>query len=257
MHKGFNLKIKESFFKDLDYQYGFPTYSSNKTTIKKDIQDYMNEDGSLDGDKISKAWFPEIKADIFISHSHSDEKLAIKLAGWLYKQLGLVSFIDSCVWGYAGDLLLDIDKKYCYDSDTGNYRYIDRNFSTSHVHMMLSTALMSMINKAECVIFLNTENSIQTADEVIKNTTNSPWIFSEIETTKFIQKRPVGDYRPEKIEKRALTESYAQKDILTISYRGDTSHLTGLSHESLLDWQLKCLEFQNSHPLDLLYRMTK
>lgn len=44
------------------------------------------------------SWFPQIKADVFISHSHSDEKLAIIFAGWLYNAFGLTAFIDSCVW---------------------------------------------------------------------------------------------------------------------------------------------------------------
>lgn len=257
MHRGFNLKIDESLFSnDKYYNTGFLTYMQNKSSIKSNIENYMKEDGSLDGEKISNEWFPNVKADIFISHSHTDEELAIKLAGWLYINFGLVSFIDSCVWGYSEELLLNIDNKYCYDSDSGNYRYRDRNFSTSHVHMMLSTSLMSMIDKTECIIFLNTENSIQTAGEVIKQTTKSPWIFSELETTKFIQKKPISQYREERIEKRAMLEHYAQ-DKLSVSYRGDTGHLTELDDLSLLKWRAEVVKYIDSHPLDLLYNMKK
>ena len=63
-------------------------------------------------------WFPQIKADIFISHSHKDEDLALALAGWLKVSFGLTAFIDSCVWGYANDLLKMIDYKYCYQKKT-------------------------------------------------------------------------------------------------------------------------------------------
>ena len=59
-------------------------------------------------------WFPQIKADIFISHSHKDKGLALALAGWLEETFGLTAFIDSCVWGYANKLLKMIDDEYCY-----------------------------------------------------------------------------------------------------------------------------------------------
>ena len=55
------------------------------------------------------------------------------------------------------------------------YDYNKRNYSTSHVHMMLSTALTMMMDEAECVIFLNTPNALSTKDIVHK--TESPWIF--------------------------------------------------------------------------------
>lgn len=256
MYKGFDLKIEESFFDKKYYFIGIDQYNEIKNIIERDIGEYMKKDGSLDGDKISKTWFPEVNADIFISHSHTDESLAIKFAGWLYENFGLISFIDSCVWGYSDDLLLDIDRRYCYDNFTNTYRYKDRNFSTSHVHMMLSTSLMSMIDKCECIIFLNTDNSIQTADEVIADTTHSPWIFSELETTKLIRKRPISDYREESIEKRALQESFQYYNQLRIGYRGSRKHLISLDDISLNIWNNYAKKYNHSNPLDLLYNLT-
>lgn len=49
-------------------------------------------------------WFPKINADIFLSHSHKDEKLIIAFAGWLKDTFNLDVFIDSCIWGYSNDL---------------------------------------------------------------------------------------------------------------------------------------------------------
>lgn len=256
MVKGFELKIDTDFFNDKDYTWGIIDYETNKKKSESSIEQYMNSDGSLDGEKMSEEWFPNITADIFISHSHADEKLAIKLAGWLYKNFGLKSFIDSCVWGYSDDLLHNIDNKYCYKKETKTYSYELRNYSTSHVHMMLSTSLVKMIDSVECVIFLNTENSIQSVEDVIKNTTKSPWIFSELEITKVIRKRSVSDYRKEKLEKRAMFESFSMKD-LVVRHTTSTTHLTKLDEKRLLEWQLSHLEYKDSHPLDLLYSLSK
>ena len=77
------------------------------------VEKHIKENDKIDGTKMQENWFPKVDADIFISHSHKDENLAKGLAGWLYKEFGLEAFIDSCVWGYANDLLLEIDKKYC------------------------------------------------------------------------------------------------------------------------------------------------
>jgi hypothetical protein len=75
----------------------------------------------------------------------------LSIAGWLYDNFEIVSFIDTCVCGYSGELLKIIDKEYCYDDDTGFYDYNMRNLSTSHVYMMLSVALSKMIyNTGAC-----------------------------------------------------------------------------------------------------------
>ena len=38
-------------------------------------------DKTISAAKIEKDWFPHFDADIFLSHSHRDEELAIKFAG--------------------------------------------------------------------------------------------------------------------------------------------------------------------------------
>ena len=55
--------------------------------IKKKLEACINYDKHyIDGDRLEKGLFKEINADVFISHSHADEKLAIAISGWLKKK---------------------------------------------------------------------------------------------------------------------------------------------------------------------------
>ncbi|NUF39463.1 toll/interleukin-1 receptor domain-containing protein, partial [Acinetobacter lactucae] len=156
-------------------------YKSNKKEVLDDLKNYLLNDGnSLDGDEIQKHLFPEENIDIFLSHSHGDEDKVIKLA-ILLERKGLKVFVDSCVWGNAFDLLKVIDKKYCLNTNGSAYNYDKRNYSTSHVYMMLNTALHKMIDNCEVFLFLGTPNSVSVKDG-IKNeeSLKSPWIFSEL-----------------------------------------------------------------------------
>ena len=171
MYIGFELNILNNSFPDY-YQVGKTIYDENKRTIKLELNKFLLPNGSLDGSKMQENWFPQVKADIFFFYSHADKNLAIRLAGWLYTEFGLTAFIDSCIWGYSDDLLKSIDTEYCHNSNDNTFDYQRRNLSTSHVHMMLSTALTMMIDKTECIFFLNTPNSITTSEVISK--TNSP-----------------------------------------------------------------------------------
>lgn len=251
MFKGFNLKTQLSF--QNYYNIGQQIYHKMKKEVEGNIDKYVCKDGSLDGTKIQSDWFPQIKANIFISHSHKDEDLAIGIAGWLYNEFGLVSFIDSCVWGYSNQLLRKIDDIYCLnDNSESSYNYEKRNYSTSHVHMMLSMALTMMIDKTECIFFLNTSNSTCSTKDTIKNQTNSPWIYSEIVTTKVIQKKNLPEDRMKKLEiiKKALNE-YAQ---LNVHYDLDFKHLYALNDTDLIEWQ-RLNTTKGTESLDNLYKL--
>jgi len=218
MYKGFQLElIKEDFYSDKVFNtfYGIgKTYTSvQKNNIKKTIDSYLFSNGTLNGSNMQENWFPQIKADIFISHSHKDEELALTLAGWLKETFGLTAFIDSCVWGYSNDLLKLIDDVYCRNINRNSYDYDKRNYSTSHVHMMLSVALTQMIDNTECLFFLNTPNSI-TPDTII-NQTESPWIYSEIAMSRLIRKKELKEKvkaaftEKQKLYEATLGESFA------------------------------------------------
>jgi hypothetical protein len=175
MFAGFNLSTERNFEKYKDV--GNKIFNGSKDHIKNELGKYLLPDGSLDGTKMQSNWFPQIQADVFISHSHKDENKAIGLAGWLKQEFGLNAFIDSCVWGYSAELLKIIDDKFCLNDDNKSYDYEKGNVSTSHVHMMLSTALTMMIDKTECIFFLDTPSSINTNDIIYK--TGSAWIYQK------------------------------------------------------------------------------
>ena len=228
-----------------------------KNNIKKTIDSYLFSNGTLNGSNMQENWFPQIKADIFISHSHKDEKLALALAEWLKETFGLTAFIDSCVWGYSNNLLKLIDDVYCRNINRNSYDYDKRNYSTSHVHMMLSVALTQMIDNTECLFFLNTPNSI-TPDTII-NKTESPWIYSEISISQLIRKKELQEYRI--MEQNESLKTFSEDKKLNIQYDLPTDHLVDINVDDLNEWEEK-YEKQDSenlrvHALDKLYELTK
>lgn len=163
MYRGFNLDYfgatPEAYSESL-MSIGAKIYESDKAKIEENLDEFIFSDNSLDGTEIQNAWFPQVNADVFISHSHDDAKMAIMFAGWLKETFQLRSFVDSCIWGYANGLLKKIDNLFCRNGKENCYSYHKRSYSTSHVHMMLSSALTMMMDKTECLIFLDTPSSI-------------------------------------------------------------------------------------------------
>lgn len=230
---------------------------------ENDLVDYYADGNKvLDADQIIKDWFPTIKADIFISHSHADEKLAIRFAAWLFENFGLVAFIDSSVWGYSSDLLKKIDKKYCYKKETKTYDYDKRNVTTSHVHMMLSTALNNMIDTTECLFFLNTPNSISLSDEITNEQkfTYSPWLYSELTTASIVEKKNPRLERDSQMiteDVRSIIKHYSSQDDLKIKYALNLSELTYLRKDDLKRWATAAEGYtKDSSMLDILYKNT-
>lgn len=234
MYRGFNLNIPENLKEDF-YEEGLKIYNNSKAEAKKTLSEFMLKNKSLSGSEILENWFPQIQSHVFLSHSHNDERKAIILAGILYNKFGIKTFIDSCVWGYSSDLLKQIDDDYCLNSSGKTYNYTKRNYSTSHVNLMLSIALNRMIDNSECIFFLNTPNAISSNEAISR--TKSPWIFSEIATTQVIRKKT-----PERLKERtrmfskggALNESAS--NLLTIEYDLELSHLIDFSLEDLKTW---------------------
>ena len=165
---------------------GNEIYKDYADQSQKCLRDFVKANGVIDGTAIQNHWFSIKEANVFISHSHKDLDLVKGFAGWLYEEFGLTAFIDSCVWGYCDDLLKMIDDRYCKNGNSQTYNYKLRNYSTSHVHMMLSSALSEMIDNSECIVFMNTPNSIsletelQNAAQNVSYTTMSPWIYHEL-----------------------------------------------------------------------------
>jgi len=252
MYRGFNLVIPESIDEKSYSLKGRELKDQNFQNFKDRLKDFYVFDGVIDGNKVIEKWFPMIECDIFLSHSHKDEAKAIALAGLIYENFGLKTFIDSTVWEFSDKLLKGLDDECCKNENGKTYSYEKRNFSTAHVHLMLNSALNKMIDNCETVFFLNTPNSIS-ALNTISESTRSPWIFSEIATTQIIRKKT-----PKRLKQRtrtfsnkvALSESARSQ--LNIEYQLELSHLTKLNLRTIQLWINKVKD-SNQNPLDLLY----
>lgn len=145
------------------------------------IEDYLlREENTLSASQIEKSLFPIVDADIFISHSHQDEDDVIRLALML-EDLGLKVFVDSCYWGYAGDLQRKIDDRFCGIKGQNSYYYQNVLNTSANINNILTSALHGMIDKAELFLFLGTDNSVALSDQFGNGTKlKSPWISSEL-----------------------------------------------------------------------------
>ena len=155
----------------------------------------------------------------------------------------------------------DIDDTYC-KKDCGEYDYQKRNFSTSHVHAMLSTAIIKVMEQSEIVIFLNTDNSIPKVDStILESYTQSPWIYEEIIFASLLRKRHWSTHRS------IPMYEFAERK-LQIEYRVPLSGMKEISIETIVDWKKKYDTQLNiekhygdlfssgvTHPLNCLYKI--
>lgn len=114
--------------------------------------------------------------------------------------------------------------------------------------MMICSALTMMIDKFECLFFLNTPDSTALSSvNTVNPSTESPWIYYEIGISKFIRR-----VRPSRALTKALNESRK------IQFPLDLAHLPKLSPANLQKSQIENgkehIRFaQREHPLDWLY----
>jgi len=241
MFAGFNLSLMANDMNNLE-QYkttGHNIYVEQKKIVQGTLDKYIKPDGSLSAKMMEEDWFKNIPADVFLSHSHADIDMVIKLAGFLEYNYGVKCFIDSCVWGYGNQLLLEIDKRYCKNPPNSDgewtYNYDKRNQSTSHVHMLLNGALAKMINSTECLIFVNTPNSIKAQDATDTSKTASPWIYSELLMATEFPHRKLEDYRHNKVLKHEDEKLLYNKAELQVEYNVSIDKLISLCLNDLIN----------------------
>ena len=146
------------------------------------MEEFKIDENKINGDKIVEKVFPsKEKYEIFISHSHNDKKYAQKLANFLKTKKYKV-FLDSEIWGSADSVLKEIDNEYSRsNNDERYYDYTKRNFTTTHVHLLLISALAEIISKVPIFIFVKSDNAISFSvkEPRKKIYTDSPWIYTE------------------------------------------------------------------------------
>lgn len=84
------------------------SYKSKYDKILINLENlFLNSEEAFDVDKINKELFSDVQPDIFLSHSHADEKDVIKLAAKIELHTGL-----SVLWTHvSGQMLIVYYKK--------------------------------------------------------------------------------------------------------------------------------------------------
>lgn len=257
MYKSIQVKdFNFARFPRITYQEVNDYKAKNKDKLIN-IQKYlMNKENILSVDRIANHLFLDVKADIFLSHSHKDEDDVIRLAILIERKLGLTVFIDSCVWGNAYELLAALDYEYCIEATGKTFDYHKRNHTTANVFMILNAALHRIIDNCEAFIFLGTDNSISITDAIDKEKyISSPWIYSELQFAALVERK-----KPRNIAFESRDNTFADsiaKDEKPVQFAFTVPNTDAtLSNQKLLEWlQNANRPSTNSfyHPLDDLY----
>lgn len=247
MYRAFNLK-------NISFTSGYSQllrlYNQNHVNdckkIRRKIKNFILSNNDINGSALQDAFFPiDLYPDVFISHSHDDEDFAKVFAQYLESTFGIESFIDSVVWGGFTELQNALDKYFIRTKGT-DYTYDEQYKVISHVHLMLNTALMQMIDRCEAFLLLNTPQSVS-VDDIIGDSTYSPWIFSEIGMCHLIEKHE---------HSRRSQESYFSAG--RIKQRLNLTDFTELTCNDLNTWSKKYQDEKSQyslHALDVLYEM--
>lgn len=101
MYSKFNLTINDYFYNNELNKHlvcGMDIYKGHEKQARKNLKEFIFDNGHIDGSAMKSNWFQIEDVDIFISHSHKDLNKVMAFAGWLYDEFKLTAFIDSCVW---------------------------------------------------------------------------------------------------------------------------------------------------------------
>lgn len=191
----------------------------------------------LDAESLSAEIFPEAQYDVFLSHSHADQRKAIDLAIALESR-GLKVFVDSTVWGYFGDLVRMISTETRPSVGETKDQLIQR--INADVHMMLVGALHRMISRAETFIFVRSEKSVPLTYG-ISGKTLSPWLFSELQFSFQVQHATPKRIR-DRIEGRVLDSVKGFNNLslesmqYLMAFKAFNDHLPPVCGDKLHEW---------------------
>lgn len=283
MYKAFDLKLTNGEFRNILKYNASQQIKIWENIGKQYKQDFDNkyrrllknylENGTVDGTKLLEEVFAKDHYDVFISYSHNDEELIFAIAGMLGKEFNLNVFVDAFYWGSADRLLKEIDDIKCKKAD-GTYDYQKRNLTTSHVHAMLTSAIMQVMDLSEVVIFVNTYNSVPVLENTLsgkREYTFSPWIYEEVLFTELLRKKEWLEHRILNLSEKF--ESKVEQDF-EIAYELPKNNMISIDTNIIREWiminnrlnaskgkgirtveELELLFFKVHHPLNILYKI--
>ena len=249
MDRGFNLDINTGLY-TVDLSKVTAYKAANQKRVE-DLAQLMIDEDTFDASLILDSLFPAVDADIFLSHSSKDANVAIQIALELQEKCGLSVFIDSCIWGSVYDLLKAIDKKYCRRDGQTTYDYDERNRSTAHVHMILTTALQRMIDQTDTIFFMNTNQSISLKHSVNgEQKTLSPLIHMELNFSGLVRRRP--RYKMVAESKFAL-DGVVSNERFNVAHDAPIDHLISIAESQFRKWMRQASSLKGSKAIDHLY----
>lgn len=227
---------------ELDYTLQKQKIENKQKKIAEGLEEAYVDGFGYDADALQKNWFPRVKdAHVFISHSHADKDLATNLAIWLKHHFNIDAFIDSYIWGYALDLQKLIDTKHCKNDGQTTYDYDKRNFTTSHIHLMLANSLTRMLDECECLMFIESENSLvdisEGQDITSRTHTASPWVMHELSTSALLRLNPKLERSTLNVESYEMILEKAAPRNFNAFYELDLKQLPILSKNDLVGWR--------------------
>lgn len=244
--------LSESIFRPEDFKtywdLGQEVLYRFKSSVIDSLEKYIKANGHIDANHLRGEWFPDVPADVFISHSHADVDFAHVLAGFLKQEFRLNAFVDSAIWSNIADMQRLVDEPLILPD--GQYNYNKRNQSTAYVHLLLSTALTKMMDNAEAIFFLSTSNSLSSRED---NITESVWIYHELFTSNFLrQKQPNRGNYLQKCFSGGVLEGRV-RDGFRMDFKVDLSKFKILTPDHISRWLRMRDADADSHSLDILY----
>ena len=178
----FSRDIDETY-KAYDAEYPFLNGYSNSHSLHRYISSiseviklqfyklYINTDtNTIMKYKIDVQPFKNNKCKIFISHSHNDAKMILKLAEWIKRKSGKACFIDSQYWPYFNDVIEECINKLYIEHRNYNYSLCDISKRVRDIiDIYLLEALQNQMLYSDIILIVKTNNY----------TYESPWIRYE------------------------------------------------------------------------------
>jgi hypothetical protein len=133
--------------------------------------------------------------------------------------------------------------------------------------MMLATALTKMMDRCECIFFLNTDNSVRkiSSGEMVHGgdeITQSPWLFHEIAMMKLLRRKDKEEHREKMTNFSEGVTKSASAGVPDFNYPADLEGIPSLGSEDLNGWmkewklyRARGISKHDTNPLDFLYRL--